>query len=690
MVKRHGKGANFVRAVQEIIDSYEKLKKQDQADDFNSEGVNHMNGGNLVDSSANPGSKDQHEAAELTLDSRVNSSSSTADGNDPSLPVEDTSATAPVDAVNEKEEPIDAAAVTETPLRTIYSSRKRSRDLALQSGVLQRKEPIVRRSRTSSRLESHGLRGSIVQCNDNSKTAGNITASLVRDGLLRRNRERKSTDASECDDVDLSAFVSSGSIEDNGSEIVTVDSDAFSFNEGSTIDSGCKVEHSETLVGCLEGDVELSKGFDLQIQAVVIKKKRKPNRKRMNNDALEPTIITGEKEAGIQCTSENSQNACEKMNRSCPKEDGDEHLPLVKRARVRMGEPSSSLKEPNSLLTLEENTQENTQKEAIGQTSGAVSKSSNGDDSIERDSFMINTASDVSPSRGCTQFLGSNQNLWKAKKDQSFCCSVDGEAALPPSKRLHRALEAMSANAAEASQSCKDVSLGRNSLPNGFSNSLTSISPRVTTESKTVSNMVLQNVDSTGCNSQGVDASGTATSFNPSSGDNTESYLDTDFYNQRVESSNIQCNKSGEANFLDSWNHADGNNPYNGSDGGETVVTAVQTLIPSPLLSNPNRKESDAIFVQGSEDELLLHEDKGNTKSIELSNRRSEKSQNELDVCEHTVMNMDPVSGTHDDSVKFSPQSCIGVPQLNTESTGNENIRSSDPPPDDNREENDM
>lgn len=680
MVKRHGKGADFVRAVQEIIDSYEKLK-QDQADDLNSEGVTQINGGNSVDSSANLGSKDQREAPEATLDSRFNSSSSTADGNESSLPVEDTSATALGDAVGEKEEPTDTAEVTEAPLRTMYSSRKRSRDLPLQSGVSEKKEPIVRRSRTSSRLESRRLRGPTVQCNGNSKTAGDISASLVRDGLLRRNRQRrKSTDASECDDVDLSALVSSGSIEDNGSEIVTVESDTFSFNEGSTIDSGCKIEHSGTLVGCLEGDVELSKGFDLQIKAVVIKKKRKPNRKRVSNDALEPTIMV-DKEFGVQSTSESSHNACEKTNGSCPKEDGDEHLPLVKRARVRMGEPSS-LKEPNSLS----NTEEDTQKETIVQTSGVASKSSNCDDCIERDSFMINASSDASPSQG-TQFHGSKSHLWKAKKDQSFGCSVDGEAALPPSKRLHRALEAMSANAAEEGQSCKDVSSDINTLPNGYSNSLMSRSPHTTKESKTVSDTVLQNVNSADCNPLVIDASGL--SSNPGSGENMASSLEMDFLNQRVESSNNQIDKSGEENFLDSGNHADGNKPCDISDGGETVATPVQTQSPRRLLSSPERKESDVRDIQGSEDELLLPEDKGNSKS-ELTNYMSEKSQNELDMCERSVINMDPVSDTHDNIVEISPQSGYGVLPLKTESTGFVNTRSLEPLSDEKGEENDM
>ncbi|RVX01198.1 Protein HUA2-like 2 [Vitis vinifera] len=56
LTKRQGKGADFVRAVQEIVDSYEELKKQDQVDDFNSANdVAVTNSENLVDSSSNSG-----------------------------------------------------------------------------------------------------------------------------------------------------------------------------------------------------------------------------------------------------------------------------------------------------------------------------------------------------------------------------------------------------------------------------------------------------------------------------------------------------------------------------------------------------------------------------------------------------------------------------------------------------------
>lgn len=50
LTKRQGRGADFVRAVQEIIDSYEKLKKQDQVDSNSGDELTVANGGNSVNS----------------------------------------------------------------------------------------------------------------------------------------------------------------------------------------------------------------------------------------------------------------------------------------------------------------------------------------------------------------------------------------------------------------------------------------------------------------------------------------------------------------------------------------------------------------------------------------------------------------------------------------------------------------
>ncbi|KAL5561638.1 hypothetical protein UlMin_031385 [Ulmus minor] len=677
--KRHGKGADFARALQEITDCYEKLKKQGQADNLSNEEVGRVNVGNSVDSSANLASKDQPEAPEPTFDSQLDSSHIPTDGNQ-SHPVKDASAVGDKDAAGDKDETTDSAVVTETPLCAIYSSRKRPRDLLSQSSISKGNEPVVKRSRrSSSRLESRRLRGSVVQCNDSSMSAGDISANVVRNGPVRRNKQkRKSSDVSECDD-DLSAFVSSDSVEDNGSEIVTVESDTFSLNEGSTIDSGFKLEHSETVVGCVEGDLELSKGFDLQIKAVVIKKKRKPSRKRVTNDAAESTA-TELKEAVVEVevhnTSEISKNSCEKMD---SKEDGDEHLPLVKRARVRMGELSST-KERNSLCRSEEN-----KEVVVCPLAPTITSSSCDIDYPPKD--LANGASDISPSQGCTQLPGSMPHPWKVKKDQSFGCSVNGEAALPPSKRLHRALEAMSANVAEEIQACTDALSAGNSITNEYCNFSMSRCPDVTKEHKMECSLGLQSADSVACNAEGANASELSTVSNtvvPE--ENNKSSGEMDCRNQSDESSMIHSKESVKETLPNTGENADGTNPSGGSGGSLVVVTAVQTESP---LSSGDREEADIRSNQSLEDELLPSMTREDSKGAELINCKAEKKDTEIHTSELATVSMDPVLGTDVDIVKVSPQVGTGVLQLNMQDPC-ENTQSSEPQVDENREENNM
>ncbi|KAJ7977443.1 HUA2-like protein 2 [Quillaja saponaria] len=442
LTKRQGKGADFVRAVKEIIESYEKLKEQSQ-DDIKSGGeVTAANGGNSIDSSGNFGSKDLTDAPGVTLDR-----------NEPSCVAEDASAGAESDAFANKERSLEeptSTAAAETPLRATYFSRKRSAEFRTHSCIRQISAP-VRRSRSSSRVQNSILP---TDCN---MIVLDISVNAVRDVPMRGNRSaRKSPNGSGCD-ADSAVFVSNGSIDDNGSEIVTVDSDTFSLNEGSTIDSISKLEHSGT-VEYVEGDVELNREHDLQIKAVSVKKKRKPNRKRLTNDASKP-IVTPPKETGLgvstQNTSQSSLNSSEKLKESCSREGGDEHLPLVKRARVRMGKSSSS-----EMLNSFSHSETINLKENLINLPKQIITSSNCDNGslVDGDSSLLNGGFDnLSPSKGLTTFSESGSQLCKVKKDQIFSCSLDSEAALPPSKRLHRALEAMSANAAEESEACKEA-----------------------------------------------------------------------------------------------------------------------------------------------------------------------------------------------------------------------------------------
>ncbi|KAM2898819.1 hypothetical protein COP2_008316 [Malus domestica] len=643
--KRHG--ADFVRAVQEIIDIYDKMKKADQVDDFKST----ANGRNTVDSLSNLCAKDQSEAPEAILDSHSKSSQST-NRNEPSVSVQDASATEQVDAMHDKEalikEPAATATVTETPLPVTYSSRKRSRDLRSRSCVSLKKEAPARRSRHSSRMESRRVRNSRMSCDDDDKNAGEVSGNVVRDRCLRRNKRiRKSPDASECDDVNSDAFVSNGCIEYNGSEVVTVDSDTFSLNEGSAIDSGCKGEHSEAVAKFLDGDAELVKALDLQIKAVVIKKKRKPNRKRISNDAADPIAMV-DKETILevkQSSNQTMQNDCGKMNGNSSKEDGDEHLPLVKRARVRMGKPCSAHEEVDSFAHTEES-----QKEVVLNPLGPVSTSSNCEENCpsDRDLSVVNEVLDnISPSGGCTHILGNEPQLWNTKKDQSFSCSVDGEAVLPPSKRLHRALEAMSANVAEDDRCNYESSVAKTSTV-GCHLSFTSTCPAITVESNTGTGLVLQSEDSLGNKASGVDASGFSTSLNPVVlEENVKSVVEV-VADKKIESPNTQNHECSIDESPDFGYHVAGKDLGGGASGCHIMGS------PGHLSPNMDRGEAGIRHIESSIDELPT-KDKSKDKD-ELSHCEAENPDIECDTSEHTLKSINPpVSGTIHDISEVSP-----------------------------------
>lgn len=441
--KRHGKGADFGRAVQEIIDSFEKSKKDSQLDETGLVGdVDNADVSNLVNSSAT----DRTDTLELIHTLPMNFSDSIKHEEVVCAAVDESAAVFKDESDNKEAmlgEPTDKVAAVKSPKPVTYSSRKRSvADLCMQGCVTQR-HTSVRRSRNPSRAQNF-----VFPYNDSAKGSGDPSTTAAQSACTRRSkRVRKSPDLSGCDDFDSSAFVSNGSMEDNSSEIITTDSDTFSLNEGSTIDSNFKLELSEA-IECPE--VELNKGLDLKIKPVVNKKKRKPNRKRATNDASNPTSRI-EEEARLQNASQSSQNICANSKERCFEQDGDEHLPLVKRARVRMGKSSVEAEFHSILQSQENNCKEDTNSAHQIITSSNFENGSPADG----DSSVLNGALDnVSPK---VLVPCSNIQICNTKKDQTFS-SVDGEAALPPSKRLHRALEAMSANAAEHGQAHMEAS----------------------------------------------------------------------------------------------------------------------------------------------------------------------------------------------------------------------------------------
>ncbi|KAK6260122.1 hypothetical protein SCA6_014596 [Theobroma cacao] len=656
LIKRQGKGADFVRAVQEIIDSYEKSKKQDQVDDYNSaDGVTQVNYGNSVDSSA---SKDLTETCEATVELRLKSSNAVTNRNDPSHATEVAPAEAKIDALFEKEsvseQPLDKMLVKETPVLTTYSSRKRSGGLRSQKSVAQQKAPSVRRARSSSRVESSRFQNFMMSSND-VRTAADVSANLIQDGSLRRNkRVRKSTDASESDDVDSSALMSNGSIDDNGSEIATVDSDAVSLNEGSTMDSSCKPEHSETVVECLEGDVELSKGLDFQIKTVVIKKKRKPLRKRVNHDSAEgPARMYAEADLnlGIDDTRKNLQNTCENLNEKYSKDDGDEHLPLVKRARVRRGKLSAAEEEFTSSSPTEEKPVNEGAVNLLEQMS--PSSSCRNDSPADRDSLVLKGALvSISPSKDDTQVQGSGPEPWKVMRNQ-LGCLAGGEAALPPSKRLHRALEAMSANAAEEVQACAEHSPTMETLDDRCHGSPIRSCSHTAVDDKEANGLEQRGMDLLLNSDCGISSRSNSIPWEKCA----KSSLEPDICSQPVKSPKNQKHDFHKDVFVEPMNHVSCD-----SHIGQSLEH------PSP---NPDKSQASFRPNCGSTDQQLPSEDDRDAEPVGLSNCRAENPDEQLNTSEHADMSSDPVTGT-EKTGKVSPQDGSNVFKCTFEHTSHE------------------
>ncbi|XP_039027229.1 protein HUA2-LIKE 2-like isoform X2 [Hibiscus syriacus] len=665
LIKRQRKDADFVRAVQEIINSYENSKKQDQVNNFNyDDRVIGANCGNSVDSSA---SKDLTDTCEATSKFPLETSDDVINQNDPILATEVTQPEAKIDGVCEKEsiseQPPDTVLIKETPALTTYSSRKRSDGLQFQKTIAQKKAAQVRRVRSSSRVEPSRLQNFMKLSNDIG-TAFDIPTNVIPDGSLRRDKQfKKSAEDFESDDVDSSMLMSNGSIDYYGSEIATVDSDGGSLNEG-TVDSICKPEHSENDLECLEGDAELSKGLDLPIKAVVIKKKRKPFRKWMNNNLTELPVRMGKEEKlnlGINNAGKNLLNTCKNSSDGYSKDDGDEHLPLLKRARVRMGKLEAAGDFNCSLPTEEKLVNEGAVNslEQMSPSSSCHNVSPTDRDCLKLKGVLVN----ISPSKGNIQFQGSTPEGPEPLKVETnqLGCLAGGEAALPPSKRLHRALEAMSANAAEEDQTCPEHSL-KMKTPDGQCHG----SPI-----RSDSHITVKEEEGKGLEQGGMDliVNSDFIIFSiPNSMPSeklAKSSLESDICSQPADSPNSQKLELDKDVLVKSMNHVSED-----TREGQSLEYL-----------SPNPDKSQALNC-GSSDQLLSKDD-SDVEPAGLSNFKTEDPNEQLNTSEHSDMSLDPITGT-EKAFKISPQEGSNLFQCSAQHTIHEKSESSKSQTDDN------
>lgn len=456
--KRHGKSTDFGRAIREIVESYEALKTQNQGVDAKS--MDEVTDKNAFKSNGGFARKDQVEPPLRSLRKLKKKSYSIKDEDDSISPHEDAPNSAKVELHNTEtssEEPGDKLPARES-FKNMSSSRRKRGGVQPQSSYSKMRVPSGGRSRSSLA----GLKKSVFSSNSSIKVEEDEAAKVVKDVSVSSKRFKKSSDMSEMHNKGSPTAPANGSIGDNGSEIVSVDSDSVSLNEGSTVESGCQLLQPESIFDCYEVDMELNQTLAFQTKSVV-KKKRKPSRKRVGCDGPETTISLNNREHSeteVQKTSFNLQKSCENLNGRRSKEDGDEHLPLVKRARVRM-EISSVGEEPGTLMQTEEKLRSSAgeepdtlmQIEKLSDTSKSfsehvtVSLNSKANDYNDRQKLVVEGAKTVPLELNeNSHYSGVKSQLVEVKKNHQL---VHGEATLPPSKRIYRALEAMSAYASE-------------------------------------------------------------------------------------------------------------------------------------------------------------------------------------------------------------------------------------------------
>lgn len=632
--KRHGKGADFVRAAHEIIEVYEDLKIQGQGTNVHSrdEGTNVSNS---VESLGDSEVKD--DAPQAIIRACPESTDSTKVKYGDELPTEETAAAIEKDALHDKDVPPDNPkvnmVVSEPPQPATYS-RKRLGVLKAQTFVTQKRLSFARRSRSSSRMDSRRFEKLIMPLGNISNGAVNEAPYKLRDASSRRSKRIKKSPEEVSD---LGSPVSNGSLEENGSGIVTGDSDTRSFNEGSTVESGYGLAKPDSVVECSEGDAELSQRLEFNANSVIIKKKRKPSKKRANSstaEVTEPTyrlekdpVSVGEVHKYEQASPNNGKN----MNGKYCKDDGDEHLPLLKRARVRMGRPSSTEERKDSSVQPDEKS-----SEVLDSQLGRLCSFSNSEEDglLDRSSSVVVvdlnnslaiTCCPLNNQGGCSveseATLPVNKPAFREIKKQ---CSVDGEAALPPSKRIHRALEAMSANVAEDGQATAGAASSLKTFMNTSCFSALGDCSKASLENKAKNELGLHNLGSASKN-----AARCSTNKIPSA-------KEASYVKVVAQDATVICNNSTNITSCVDIKDVDASTDCRSSDmsilGGNAAKTVV--LSRSPKCSSPMcvRKQSDLECDHGLDDLSPSPKEDLKIENCKLEDLCAEEGPSELSV----------------------------------------------------------
>lgn len=452
LAKRHGKGADFLRAVDEIIEVYDSLKEKgnnntDLVTEEVKPGVEKLAENNSCMDTDNLNSSSYVDNAKMIEDHRSTTRSHHMVNSDRSSVIVMSDERCVVNSA--PDEPTENVSILDEigdiSLHTNAFSNKQ-RDAQPQNCYTRSRIPSLRKSRSSVSVESRKAQGS-----------GNFfdhTNLVSIDSVPCEHKERSShhkhvDDKANSDSVSTSdnVWLHSGGGTSNQPATLGTNSKRMS-NAPAKVDSSCNSESSEN--GASETELKSNGTSNLPMNTSVIFKRKRKLVPHYKEDCTTPN-------KGEQLCAEYSEILPDSPNskNEVSKSDGDEHLPLVKRARVRMGR--SQLEDsPVDEIDVSNKKPELATTSDQCDMNGKPAMPAN-DYPADQVSRVVSSVSNVSCKFDMPILSREGHPPWKNKEYHPKILALDVEAALPPSKRLHRALEAMSANVAENIKNIPEV-----------------------------------------------------------------------------------------------------------------------------------------------------------------------------------------------------------------------------------------
>jgi hypothetical protein len=456
LAKRHGKGADFVRAVKEIVEIFDSLKTENENNNTSGLTKNNVqqNPEKFVNNSSSLDTGGPEDCSDQVNDNKMEDHLAfSMDNSIISTPGPSAIkiGRCVVNSASAHDEPIEKLNLhneLHSPLHASSWSKKRQKEAHQKNSCTHGNNALPCSLKTSPCSELKTTEDA-----DGLTDGANLPSVDLVSGDKQEDSARHNCIADEPNTCSISAgkdaalmHSSEGICSQFGASECRSDEKKSSIVT-EKVQSTCTSDLSQT--GIRDKELNLNETHDHPTSTTLTFKRK---RRSASYHAKDPvTFGVTDMDSELQPKSNgnlvDSPNSSNEINKS----DGDEHLPLVKRARVRMERPlldSAAVDVPVDSHKRSELTKHADQC----YTSGI---SVHGKDHSADELLPI---VDASPEIDMSM-PSEDQIPCKNKEYHPKVSALDVEAALPPSKRLHRALEAMSANVSETSTKLAEVSM---------------------------------------------------------------------------------------------------------------------------------------------------------------------------------------------------------------------------------------